>query len=75
MTMPHERTRAVIAAGVFLREISQDITLNYELRDLADQILRHYPSRSEVLMQGQFEAGYPETFGVSPFFSPSVRLK
>ncbi|WP_348532534.1 BPSL0761 family protein [Pseudomonas sp. PP3] len=75
MTMPNERTRAVISAGVFLREISQDITLNVELRDMADQILRHYPSRSEVLMQGQFEASYLESFGVSPFFSPSVRLK
>jgi hypothetical protein len=67
MTMPHERTRAVIAAGEFLRQIEQDVTLSVSLREMANQLLRHYPTRAEVLIRGQIEAT-----SVSPFFGPSV---
>ncbi len=69
MTMPHERTRAVIAAGEFLRQIEQDVTLSVSLREMANQLLRHYPTKAEVLVQGQIEAK-----SLSPFFGPSTKL-
>jgi len=69
MTMPHERTRAVIATGEFLRQIEQDVALSVSLREMANQLLRHYPTKTEVLVQGQIEAT-----SLSPFFSPSINF-
>lgn len=69
MTMPHERTRAVIATGEFLRQIEQDETLNVSLREMASQLLRHFPTKSEVLIQGQIDSK-----SLSPFFGTSTKF-
>lgn len=63
MTTPYERTRTVIATGDFLKQIEQDESLRQELRTMANQLLRHYPTRGEVLLQACFEAQ-----SHSPFF-------
>lgn len=55
MTMPHERSRAVVEARKFLVEISRDQSLPERLRRDAKFVLRHYPSESEVLMAGRIE--------------------
>lgn len=55
MTMPHERSRAVVEARKFLVEISRDLALPDKVRKDAKFILRHYPSDSDVLMAGRIE--------------------
>lgn len=47
MTTPTERTRNLIQAGAFLKELRADKSLPEQLRDEADRLLRHYPTVSE----------------------------
>ncbi|MCY1295046.1 hypothetical protein D9M68_539720 [compost metagenome] len=69
MTMPHERTRAIIQTHDFLQQLEQDASVGEETRSMATQLLRHYPTRSEVLLQGMFEETLPVNLRISPFFS------
>lgn len=55
MTLPYERTRAIIQTGAFLIELSKDKSLPDQQRQEARRLLRHYPSRKEVLMAGEME--------------------
>lgn len=55
MTMPHERTRAVIQTREFLVELSRDGTLPDRIRNGARHLLRHYPSEYDVRMAGKIE--------------------
>lgn len=48
MTMPVERTRNLIQAGAFLRELSADTGLPAATRAEAYRLLRHFPSLSDV---------------------------
>lgn len=48
MTMPAERTRNLIQAGAFLRELEVDSKLPREVRTEANRLLRHFPSVSDV---------------------------
>lgn len=48
MTMPVERTRNLIQAGAFLRELSADMALPKAIRTEAYRLLRHFPSISDV---------------------------
>lgn len=48
MTMPYERTRAIIRAGALLVEIAQDASLPLQLRRQAVGIARHFPTIDEV---------------------------
>ena len=48
MTMPHERTRALIWAGEFLRDANAGKLSLEDLREQARSILRHYPSVEEI---------------------------
>lgn len=48
MTMPDERTRALLWAGSFLIEIAQDKSLPVKLRRKAVVIARHFPTIEEV---------------------------
>ena len=72
MTMPSERTRAVIHAREFLQELSQDISLPEPIRWQAKQLLRHYPSRQEMLLAGQVEEQLTEGTLFQPTFSSSI---
>lgn len=63
MTLPYERTLAVIKTREFLENLSLDSTLEEALRRQADRLLRHYPSEREVLRVGKLEHilyGLPE---------------
>ncbi|WP_306296686.1 BPSL0761 family protein [Pseudomonas taiwanensis] len=70
--MPHERTRAVIQTHEFLKRLECDSTISEEVRRTAVQLLRHYPTRGEVLLQGMFEEALPVRFRISPFFSSTL---
>lgn len=69
MTMPVERTRSVIQTGEFLVELSRDVSLPETIRWQAKQLLRHYPSRREVLYAGQMEEHLCEGTIFHPKFS------
>ena len=61
MTMPHERTRAVVHTRQFLIELTRDKTLPEHVRDGAHHMLRHYPSDYEVLSVGKAEERFAST--------------
>ncbi|PZQ33036.1 MAG: hypothetical protein DI562_02455 [Stenotrophomonas acidaminiphila] len=48
MTMPDERTRALLWAGSFLVDIARDKTLPKPLRRKAVTIARHFPTVEDV---------------------------
>ena len=50
MTTPTERTRNLLQTGAFLKEIRADESLPAPLRNEADRLLRHYPTRVEIQM-------------------------
>ena len=47
MTLPYERTRAIVETEKFLKELSRDSGLPQELRTHAKALLRHYPSAAQ----------------------------
>lgn len=76
MTMPSERTRAVIQTHDFLLEISRDGSLPDRVRRDARFLLRHYPSRTDMLMAGRIEE-QAETLPIGalgPVFSSTITL-
>lgn len=54
MTMPHERTRALIWAGGFLIELARDKSLPLAIRQRAVVIARHFPTIEQVSLMAQF---------------------
>ncbi|MFC0679820.1 BPSL0761 family protein [Lysobacter korlensis] len=48
MTMPKERTRAMLWAGSFLIEVARDRSLPLQLRRQAVVIARHFPTIEDV---------------------------
>lgn len=55
MTLPHERTRAVIKCEEFLRQLALDTGLPQDIRDRAHHLLRHYPSAAQITGIGRLE--------------------
>lgn len=55
MTLPYERTRALVKTEKFLRELSRDAGLLRDIRSYAKSLLRHYPSSAEVFSLGRLE--------------------
>lgn len=49
MTMPEERTRALVWAGGFLIELARDRSLPLAVRRRAVGIARHFPTIEQVL--------------------------
>ena len=70
--MPSERTRAVIHAREFLQEISQDACFPESVRGRAMHVLRHYPSRQEMLLAGRVEEKLSEGTLFQPTFSSFI---
>ena len=64
MTMPYERTRALLWAGSFLIEIAQNNTLPVALRSRAVLIARHFPTIEDVEAMASTH--------VLPFLGPSL---
>ena len=48
MTTPTERTRHLVQAGAFLRELRGNRKLPQQVRDEAHRLLRHYPTISDI---------------------------
>jgi len=48
MTMPDERTRALLSAGGFLIELARDGSLPLDVRRRAVMIARHFPTIEDV---------------------------
>lgn len=48
MTMPDERTRAVMQARQFLEEVAVETELPAKVRREAQRLLRHYPRLSDM---------------------------
>lgn len=69
MTTPFERTRAVIQTEAFLKRLELDETVGHEVREMANQLLRHFPSKGEVIMYAHCEDFLPEPFRSNLFFS------
>lgn len=73
MTMPNERTRAVIQTGEFLLELSQDSSLPERIRRDAKFLLRHYPNPFQMLLAGRIEeASDSDVSPMGPVFSSST---
>lgn len=48
MTLPNERTRALLWAGGYLIELARDDSLPFEVRRYAVLIARHFPTIEDV---------------------------
>ncbi len=55
MTLPNERTRALVKTEKFLRELSRDKQLPQDVRSSAKSLLRHYPTATQVFSLGRLE--------------------
>lgn len=55
MTMPEERTRAVIQTREFLVDLYRDKSLPEKIRRDAKFLLRHYPSTADMVLAAQLE--------------------
>lgn len=71
MTMPSERTRALIQTRELLVELAQDASLSESIRRQARQLLRHYPTSNEILRAGQLEERRVDRL-IEPFLSSSI---
>jgi hypothetical protein len=72
MTMPVERTRALLWAGGFLIELARDSRLPLDVRRSAVAIARHFPTIEDVTQMARLQ--HPSGFGVGlslPQESPS----
>ncbi|WP_417421319.1 BPSL0761 family protein [Halomonas sp.] len=70
--MPCERTRSVIQARKFLIELSRNTDLPDTIRKQSKQLIRHYPSRMEMLDAGQMEEHLAEGTIFQPIFSSAI---
>jgi hypothetical protein len=70
MTMPDERTRAVIQTREFLVELYRDKFLPEKMRRDAKFLLRHYPSKADMVLAARLEE-QPALFAglIGPVFS------
>lgn len=62
MTMPEERTRALLWAGGFLIELARDKRLPLDIRQRAVMIARHFPTIEDVSSMAMFR--HPSGLGV-----------
>lgn len=55
MTLPYERSLAVVETRKFLEQVFADPTVHESLREQANRLLRHYPTERDVLQVGRLE--------------------
>jgi hypothetical protein len=75
MTMPNERSRAVVNTRDFLVALSRDSALPEKVRHDAKFLLRHYPTRDDVILAGKIEEQSENLpiEALGPVFSSSVK--
>lgn len=72
MTMPDERTRALLWAGGFLIELARDDSLPLSIRRRAVIITRHFPTIEDVSAMALFRHSSGMGMGLaSPHETPS----
>jgi len=74
MTIPRERSRAVLQTRKFLIEISHDKTLPDRVHSDAKHLLRHFPTVDDMILAGRIEE-YRELLSrdlVEPVFSSMI---
>ncbi|PTU01166.1 hypothetical protein DBR45_18945 [Pseudomonas sp. HMWF031] len=74
MTMPTERSRAVVQTREFLIELAQNSSLPDQVRRDAQFLLRHFPTRDDVVLAGRIEE-HCETLPLGilgPVFSSTI---
>lgn len=73
MTMPDERTRALILAGGFLIELAHNETLPLAIRQQAVAIARHYPTIEDVSAMALFRHSSGLSVGLTdPLDTPTL---
>lgn len=74
MTMPNERSRAVVQTRDFLVELSRDSTLPDQIRRDAKFLLRHFPTQDDIILAGRIEeqAASLPTAVLGPVFSSTI---
>lgn len=55
MTMPFERSRSVAQTHAFLTELARDTEVPARVRQNAHFLLRHFPTKHDVLQAGRIE--------------------
>lgn len=55
MTMPSERTRNVLQAGAFLKQLAASKEVPKKVREEAYRLLRHYPTLCDIEAIAQHE--------------------
>ncbi|MNP42972.1 hypothetical protein D3C76_1367660 [compost metagenome] len=68
VTLPQERTRAIIQTQEFLLSLSTNPDIEERIRKEAIRLLRHYPSAREVLLAGKIEEHRTDSL-TEPFLS------
>lgn len=71
MTMPFERTRCVAQTHDFLRELARGTDVPGHIRKNAQFLLRHFPTKSDVLQAGLIEE-QASNLGIGPVFCSST---
>ena len=74
MTMPFERTRSVAQAHDFMTELARDSEVPKRVRQKAELVLRHFPTKHDVLQAGRIEeqAGILGIGTLGPVFCSST---
>ncbi|CDG51734.1 conserved hypothetical protein [Halomonas sp. A3H3] len=72
MTTPSERTRAIIQTHEFLTELSRSHHLAEDIRTEAKRLLRHYPSKREMLEAAHVEQHLAEGTVFQPMFTTAL---
>lgn len=68
MTMPDERTRNLLQAGAFLKELRADEALPEPIRREANRLLRHFPTLGDVRMLAMLEKRFMGSNYLTPDF-------
>lgn len=77
MTMPSERTRSVIQAGAFLRQLAASQAVPKEVRQEAYRLLRHYPTVSDIEVIAEHEErlrALTKSAFVQPYLTGQIEL-
>lgn len=73
--MPEERTRNVLQAGAFLKELAASKAVPKQVREEAYRLLRHYPTLSDIEAIAQHEEElwqHTQSFFRTPYLTSKI---
>jgi len=71
MTTRDERTRTLLQAGTFLKELQADTDLPEAVRNEARRLVRHYPSVANIQLLAKVEQRMSGSNLLTPDFDPT----